>query len=223
MKFGVLLAVGAAMASIWGGAAMAADAIPYPDAGTYNATSYTFTAATTGDLIGYFAGSGASYDNEVGVLDNGLLTSGGFGLDNHASSIGQSFDFGHVNAGDTLTFVLQNNTLGKDAYSNPLLNVAYDEPTDTIGHNHVYSTAYTATGPVLGSIPPGTYVAFEDLPFPDSDFNYSDETFVFASTTVTPVSGAPEPSAWALMIGGVALAGGALRAHRRRGWATLAA
>jgi hypothetical protein len=38
----------------------------------------------------------------------------------------------------------------------------------------------------------GTYVAFEDLPFPDSDFNYFDETYVFTDIAVT--STVPEPT-----------------------------
>ena len=44
------------------------------------------------------------------------------GLDNHTSALGQELDLGSVMAGDTLVFVLQNNSLGEDAYSNPALN-----------------------------------------------------------------------------------------------------
>ncbi|MGA2557964.1 MAG: hypothetical protein ABSG04_16975, partial [Verrucomicrobiota bacterium] len=93
------------------------DLIPYPTSGTPNPVTYTFTATATGDIMAYFAGSTASYDNELGMLDNGVST-GVIGLDNHSSALGQSLDLGHVTAGDTLVFVLQNNTLGGiDAYS----------------------------------------------------------------------------------------------------------
>jgi hypothetical protein len=172
-----------------------ADAIPYGNIGTPNPVTYTFTATATGDVMAYFAGSTASYDNEIGLLDNGVQTSAGFGLDNHTSSIGQSFDLGSVKAGDTLVFVMQNNTLGADVYSDPSMNGSYDSDGSD-GHNHIYSTAYTATSPVFNGIPSGTYVSFEDLPFPGSDFNYNDEDFVF--TNVDSNAAVPEPCSLAL-------------------------
>src|SRR5271157_4755256 len=195
--FGLLLAVNAA-------AYVHADSIPYPNPGTYNPITYSFTASTSGDVIGYFAGSDASYDNRVGMLVNGVLTPEGFGLDDHSSSIGQSFDFGHANAGDTLIFVLDVITVGGFIYSNPSMNVGYDSPGETIGHNHVYSTDYTATSPVFAGIPPGKYVAFEDESFPNSDYSYADENFVFTNVQIASV---PEPTSLILMtIGTVGIA-----------------
>jgi hypothetical protein len=195
------------------GVAQAADAIPYPCCGYVN-TTYSFTAAADGDLIAYFAGSTAAYDNQLGVLDNGVQI-GGFGLDNHASAIGASYDFGPVMAGDSLVFILHNLTLGADAYSNPSMNVGYDNgPASGTadGHNHVYSTSYTATGPILDSIPMGTFVAFEDLRYPEADYNYNDETFVFTNVST---GGVPEPATWVMMLIGVGALGGALRSNRR--------
>lgn len=186
----------------------AADIIPYPSAGSYNATTYTFTASATGDVIAYFVGGAkAAYENQLGLLDNGVLTSAGFGLDNHSTALGTAFDLGAVTKGDTLTFVLNNLTLGAKAYSNPALNVGYDSPSDTIGHNHIYSTAYTATSPLFAGVTAGTYVAFEDLRFPGADFNYNDESFVF--TNIAAV--VPEPASWAFMLIGVSAVGYALR------------
>ena len=212
-----ILASAAAVAAMSAASFASADEISYPNAGMYNSAVYAFTASASEDITGYIVGGfGAGFENQVGLLDNGVLTAAGYGLDNHSSSEGDSFDFGPVTAGDTLTFVLHNLSLNKNAYSNPALNVGYDEPGDTIGHNHVYSTAYTATSPVFDGVPTGTYLAFEDLPFPNSDFNYDDESFVFTNTTETPVSAAPEPSAWALMIAGVGVMGAALRLGRRR-------
>ncbi len=196
-----------------------ADAIPYPTSGIPNPVTYAFTAASTGDITAYFAGSTASYDNQLGMLVNGVLAVNGnstnFGLDNHTSPVGQSLDLGHVNAGDTIVFVLHNLTLGANAYSDPSMNVAYD--TDgTKGHNHVYSTPYTGTGPVIDSIPPGTFVSFEDLRFPSSDFNYNDEDFVF--TNVATINLVPVPASFWAGLALFAAMGGA--AWVRRTWAT---
>ncbi len=106
-----------------------ADPIPYQQVGTYNDAIYSFTAAGTGDVTGYIVGGfGAGFTNEVGLLVNGVQTNAGFALNNHASSVGDSFDFGFVHAGDALTFVLENLTLQKDAYSDPTLNIAYRRP-----------------------------------------------------------------------------------------------
>jgi hypothetical protein len=219
MTKGLVLAASAVVGlGLLGAAAPArADAIPYQNIGTPNPVTYSFTAKTTGDLIAYFAGSTATYDNQLGVLVNGVAQ-GGYGLDNHSSSVGEQYDFGLVTAGSTLVFVLHNLTLGNNAYSDPSLNVAYDL-NGSDGHNHLYSTAYTATSPVLNGIPAGTFFAFEDLPFPYSDFNYNDEDFVFldVATKITSDAGfaadpIPEPAA--LVLFGAGLAG--LRLVRRR-------
>ena len=98
-----------------------ADAIPYPNIGSYNVVTYSFTAAFTGDIVAYFVGGiHADYENKLGLLVNGVDT-GIYGLDNHTSSIGDSLDFGSVSAGASLVFVLQNLTLGASAYSDPKL------------------------------------------------------------------------------------------------------
>jgi hypothetical protein len=189
----------------------AADAIPYPNSGTLNPVAYTFTAAANGDIMAYFAGSTASYDNELGLLVNGVST-GIVGLDNHSTALGTSLDLGSVHAGDVLTFVLVNHTLGMDAYSDPALNVSYDMPGYTGSHNHIYSTPYTATSPLIASIPVGTFVSFEDLRFPSSDFNYNDEDFVFTDVGVT-TRNVPDSASTATLLG-IGLAG--LSMLRRR-------
>src|ERR1035437_3971950 len=122
------------------------DPIPYAHIGTYNSAIYSFTAASSGSVMAYFVGGqGAGYTNQMGLLINGTLSSAGYGLGNHSSAYGQSFNLGTVNAGDVLTFILHNLTFGgENAYSDPSLNVAYDTVGDTLGHNHIYSTAYTA-------------------------------------------------------------------------------
>jgi hypothetical protein len=134
-----------------------AGVIPYPNSGTPNAVTYTFTAAGTGHVIAYFGGSGASFDELVGMLDITTGTDSGTGLNDHASAVGASFDMGLVNAGDTLVFYDVISGEGT-VYSVPSMNVAYDT-NGSDGHNHIYSTSATA-GQIDASIPAGTYVGF---------------------------------------------------------------
>jgi hypothetical protein len=140
------------------------------------------------------------------VLVNGVQQ-GGYGLGNLTSHLGDSYDFGLVHAGDKLTFILHNNTLRLNAYSDPSLNGPYDfgPATGTVnGHNHIYSTLYDGTNPGsdtaalnTAGIPHGTYVAFEDQQFPGSNYNYDDEAFVFRNVAPTAV---PEPSSGLIML-----------------------
>jgi VPDSG-CTERM motif len=187
-----------ALAVITSTARLFADPIPYPAPFGINPVTYTFTAAASGDITAYFAGSTASYDNELGLLVNGVST-GIVGLDNHTTALGTSLDLGSVHAGDVLTFVLVNHTLGMNAYSDPSMNASYDMPGYTGSHNHVYSTPYTASSPVIDGIPAGTFVSFEDLRFPNSDFNYNDEDFVFANVGVS--QGVPDCGSTAGLLG----------------------
>jgi hypothetical protein len=186
-----------------------AGAIPYPNAGTQNPTLYNFKAATTGDLTAYFYGSGASFNEELGLLVNGV-SQGGLGLDNQSTSFGASYDFGNVTVGDTLTFYIDVFTTSSLYYSNASLN--------SDGANHVYSTAFSGDG----VIPAGTYVGFEDLADSVSDFNYADEQFVFTNTS-TAISGVPESSTWAMMIVGFVGLTFAAKSARKSDGATLVA
>ena len=182
--------------------------IPYPTPGVENPVTYTFTAASTGTVTAYFAGSTASFVNELGMSVNGGAVAS-FGLQNNITPYGTAFNLGSVNAGDTLVFVMHNIAPGLgNLYSDPSLNVPYDG--DGKVHNHIYSTPFVTDG----IIPNGTFVAFEDLPATSPpDWNYNDEDFVFTNVAATP--SVPVPAAvW----GGIVLLGGMIssRGLRRR-------
>ncbi|MEH2492904.1 opacity protein-like surface antigen [Bradyrhizobium sp. AZCC 2230] len=188
--------VAAAMLVLALATAAKADVV-YPNPGTENPTTYTFTSTSNGSLIAYFYGSGASFSESLGLLVNGQDR--GIALDNHSSTYGQAYKFGNVSVGDTLVFYIDVKTTGYTYYSDVKMN--------SDGVNHVYSTAFNGDG----KIPAGTYVGFEDLSLHQTcwtDNNYTDEQFVFTVTAV------PEPSTWAMMILG--FAGVSFITYRRR-------
>jgi hypothetical protein len=195
---GAIAAASLALSFCGLGASARADSIPYPTPGTLNPATYSFTAAFTGDVIAYFAGSSAGFENTLGLQINGVST-GIFGLNNHTSALGDSINLGFAHAGDVLTFVMHNISPGNgDLFSDPALNGLYDGLP--AGTQHIYSTRYTATSPIIDSIPAGVFVSFEDLPFRNSNFNYDDLNFVFTNVTASET---PVPAALPLFASGL--------------------
>jgi len=190
--------VAAALLAIGATGSALAGATPYPNAGTQNPTTYTFTSSG-GDVKAYFTGSSATYNESLGLLINGV-DSGITGLQNHSTAVGQSLDFGTIAAGMTLTFYINVASTGNVFYSDKSLN--------SDGVNHVYSTDVGASG----SVPAGTYVAFEDLKG-GGDLNYHDETFVFTNVGASTPA-VPEPANLALLMSGLGVMG--FVARRRR-------
>src|SRR5215469_1123702 len=185
-----------------------ADNIPYGNPG-HVAPTATPIKATGNTLDVYFYGSSAGDTDDIKIADltQGWIT--GPILNNHSSSLGQELSFS-VNPGDELVFYLVNENTGKTYASNP---GGSDD-----GYNHAYLTSFSGNG----SIPPGTFVGFEDLFIGAnsdgvcggannvSDCDYNDDEFVFAGLTV---GNAPEPSSLALF--GTSILGLAGMARRR--------
>jgi hypothetical protein len=174
------------------------DIIPYPSPGTI-APTISLTAATTGDIVGYFYGASAGDTDEVQVCDTtvGPADCSPLEFNNQLTPVGEMVDFLSVNAGDTLVITLDNLTTHTLLSSNPA--DSHD------GVNHAYVTPYTGVGapPIDSTIPPGTFIGMEDLEASQgSDFDYNDDQFVFTNvaTSVTP-----EPSMLILCIGLVGL------------------
>jgi hypothetical protein len=181
--------------------------VPYLTRGTENPVEYNFTAASTGSITAYYAGSTAGFSENLGLMINGVKTDV-TGLNNKTSVVGNLLDLGTAKAGDKLTFFIDVLTTKTSYYSDKSLN--------SDGVNHVFSAAYGGSA----LVPAGTYVGFEDM-WRGGDFNYFDMSFVFqnvAAIDVTPgnsnVGGVPEPSSWAMLIAGFGLTGAAMRRRR---------
>jgi PEP-CTERM motif len=171
------------------------------------APAFTFTAQSSGEEVGYFMGSTAGFTNLIGLWVNGKQL-GSFALNNHTSQVGDSVDFGHVNAGDTLVFALQANDGSYVVSSDPSMN------SDSI--SHVYTSSYTGGTENGVTIPAGTFVAFEDLLSPGSDLNYNDENVVFSNVAATAADPTATPEPASMLLLGTGLAGTALVAAKRK-------
>jgi Domain of unknown function (DUF4114)/PEP-CTERM motif len=196
LKLASLLLAGTIAAS----ALPASAAIPiYPNPGTEVAGNPLFTSGSTGSVKAWFVGKGgASFNVSLGVIVNGVDR--GLGINNQTFALGQLFNYGAINAGDSLAFYIKVADTGDTFSSNKTLN--------TDGIQHLYSLVGGYTGGDFG-IPltaarPGSYFGFEDLSG-GGDFNYTDLQFVVRNGAI------PEPASWALMIAGFGLVGGAAR------------
>lgn len=201
-----------AAAILLGASSLAASAapIPYGNAGEENPVRYMFTA-TGGDVVATFLGTGAAYDERIGIV--GLTPNTGYmsgELENHQTTAGQSYNFGSVAKGTVLTLFLNVQQSEQTFYSDASLN------SDRT--NHIYATDYSASA----IAPAGVYVGFEDLSSNralapaqgyTTDYNYTDEQFVFSGVAVSAV---PLPPGLPLFGAGLlGLAGLGVAAKRR--------
>jgi hypothetical protein len=203
----VLVSVGLCGAGPLVSNAKASTLIPYPNRGVENSATYTFTAIADGSVTAYFAGSGAGFSEVAGMTVNGIPT-GITGLNDHSSHLGDTLVLGNVHADDTIVFFDQISPLntGETWFSDPALNADKGQ--------HAYATPYDSNSHLLiGAIPSGVYVGFEDLSKDLSkgegapNFDYLDEAFVVTNvaTDVTPLPAALP--LFATGLGGLALLG----------------
>ncbi len=208
----VLVTIGVCAAGPLVSNAKASTLIPYPNRGVENSAAYTFTAIADGSVTAYFAGSGAHFIEVLGMTVNGIPT-GITGLNDQLSHVGDSLILANnVHAGDTIVFfdqISQQNG-GDIWYSNFALNAD--------GGQHAYATPYDSNSHLLiGAIPSGVYVGFEDLTKDLSkghgapNFDYLDETFV---ATNVEINATPLPASLPLFATGVG--GMVLLAWRRK-------
>lgn len=239
MKPQLILLLGLALL-VAGSSVTKADPVPYPHAGTqaHLTPAHNQLKGTGTDVIAYFDGTGAAFFEQVGLYVNGVLTPAGFVFPNHNTPVGTSIDLGFAPAGADLVFGVQvydyrlgNNPTGITKagtgnlhYTGPFSYTIYSVPADPTygfmtpgGSNQAYITAFTSAD-VSAVIPvTGTYVGFEDLlangaSGRTSDFNYTDEQFVFTGISASSV---PEPGPIALLAAG--LTGASVLFCKRRG------
>ncbi len=173
---------------------------PYGSPGTINGATYTFTATGNGSVIAYFVDQSAGYGSVVGLSINGAAPTT-WGLQNHASVYGSSFNMGTVATGDILRFVLDVST-SNGAGPPPSSYKLNSDASLNGGAQHIYSYAYG--GDAGGTpIPAGTYVGFEDIsPLTSGDLDYDDHQFVFTGPGLSVPDGG-----MTIMLLGLALSG----------------
>lgn len=202
----------AILAAVCSGAA-SASVLTYGSTGTVNPASYSFTAVADGNVVGYFVGGDAAYGEVIGMAVNGVST-GVVGLDNHASSVGQTLDFGFVHAGNSIMFadyiytsgVVPNGAPGGAAY---VWDSLPGDNSDSL--QHIYASWANAGAAFAGS-PAGIYIGFEDLPH-GGDLDYNDTQFL-----VTNVANAvPEASTWLMLAMGFGGFGAMAFRRKRKG------
>ena len=168
----------------------------YPNPGTPNPATYSVTAANTGFLRAIFVGKDAADLVRLGVIVNG--ENRGFGLVNQTSTFGQVYNYGTINAGESIAYYLFNESKNQTYFLDPSLNG---------GVQHFWRANYSGTD--FGYAVTGGFYSGEDLPR-GGDFDYNDMSWVSTTGAI------PEPATWAMMIMGFGLIGGALRSAKGR-------
>ena len=77
-----------------------------------------------------------------------MIATGSSGLDNQTSSIGQYVNLGHVNAGDSIAFEVEDLSSGKIRFT--------DNSENSDGLNHAYMTPFAEVSSALQPFWPAT-------------------------------------------------------------------
>jgi hypothetical protein len=153
----------------------------------------------TDAVIATYQGNSASYSNDLYLgVSAAANPSDVFIFNNHANSVGDTYNLGTFDLGTELIFRLYVNNTGESFYTGP----AARNPDD-LAHARVQAD-WEANTPL---------VSFEDLfGTPEGVNGFNDLSFSFTNTSTTPA--VPEPTSLALL--GVGLVGIGLGMRRRK-------
>jgi hypothetical protein len=197
MKVRLIAAIFAGSAVLMSQAQAATFNPGYSTVGTPNAAVYIFKG-TGADVVATFVGASAADTDILEMSVNGgaytIST-----LNNQTSHSGDTYNFGIVAAGSTLTFAILNQSTGSTLSSNAGLNAD--------GAQHVWSFNYTQGTLGFSSINSGIALAFEDLlgGSQNSDFDYND--FDAVITGIIDPTPTPLPATLPLFAGGLGFVG----------------
>ena len=187
---------------------------PYPYPGIPVQQTY-LTAIATGDVIATFLDTSADATDLIRLNDETTGTYSAFMMNNKTSVAGQTFNFGHVNAGDTLNFEITSDSItnpdGYFATSSGIVDPteSSDSSKATDGVSSFYATTEGGTL-ILGaedipheiSPPYGVYYASPE---------YKNVVFSVSDVTGTSIVPTPEPGTFVLLGTGLLGAAGAVR------------
>lgn len=146
-------------------------------------------AASTDDIIATYKGNSAAFSNDLYLVDGVSPGVDLFIFNNHANTIGDTFNLGSFAIGVELLFRLHVNDTGEDFFTGPGSRNPGGEVHARVQTSGLPSPEF-ATGEVL--------VSFEDLLLGPFDFN--DLGFSFTNTTSRTPTGVPEPAGLALIL-----------------------
>lgn len=141
-------------------------------------------AASTDDIIATYKGNTAAFSNDLYLVDGVSPGVDLFIFNNHANTVGDTFNLGSFAIGTELLFRLHVNDTGDDFFTGP----GSRNPDGSI-HARVQASGLPSPEFELGEV----LVSFEDLL--DGPFDFNDLGFSFTNTSnIEPPSDVPEPT-----------------------------